>query len=84
MNDSNYGANCTPTSLPLWDLENFDRLIFVAQSVQDGCGPLYADLHRLTACRITKQDEDKRHVPEILRCYHHQLTPKEDGILISH
>jgi hypothetical protein len=34
-NDSNYGANCMPMSLPLWDLENFDRLIFVAQSVQE-------------------------------------------------
>jgi hypothetical protein len=33
-NDSNYVANCTPTSPPLWDLEYFDSLIFVAQSVQ--------------------------------------------------
>jgi hypothetical protein len=24
------------TSLPLWDLENFDRFIFVAQCVQTG------------------------------------------------
>jgi hypothetical protein len=32
-NDSNYDANCTLTSLPVWDLENFKRLIFVVQSV---------------------------------------------------
>jgi len=32
-NDSNYVASCTPTSPPVWDLEYFDRLIFVAQSV---------------------------------------------------
>jgi hypothetical protein len=37
-NDSNYVAKLhayvTATSLPLWDLIYFDRLIFVAQSVQ--------------------------------------------------
>jgi hypothetical protein len=33
-NDSNHDASCTLTSLPVWDLENFKRLIFVAQSVQ--------------------------------------------------
>jgi hypothetical protein len=26
-------AYVTATSIPVWDLENFDRLIFVAQSV---------------------------------------------------
>jgi hypothetical protein len=30
----NYDASCTLTSLPVWDLENFKRLIFVVQSVQ--------------------------------------------------
>jgi hypothetical protein len=33
-NDWNYDAGCTLTSLPVWDLENFKRLIFVVQSVQ--------------------------------------------------
>jgi hypothetical protein len=33
-NDSNYVASCTPTSPQVRDLEYFDRLIFVAQSVQ--------------------------------------------------
>jgi hypothetical protein len=32
-NDSNYDASCTLTSLPVWDLKNFKRLIFVVQSV---------------------------------------------------
>jgi hypothetical protein len=32
-NDWNYDASCTLTSLPVWDLENFKRLIFVVQSV---------------------------------------------------
>jgi hypothetical protein len=32
-NDLNYDASCTLTSLPVWDLENFKRLIFVVQSV---------------------------------------------------
>jgi hypothetical protein len=34
MNDWNYDASCTLTSLPVWDVENFKRLIFVVQSVQ--------------------------------------------------
>jgi hypothetical protein len=34
-NGSNYFASCTPTSPPVWDLEYFDRLIFVAQCVQE-------------------------------------------------
>jgi hypothetical protein len=34
MNEWNYDARCTPTSLLVWDLENFKCLIFVAQSVQ--------------------------------------------------
>jgi hypothetical protein len=34
-NDWNYDASCTLTSLPVWDLEHFKRLIFVVQSVQD-------------------------------------------------
>jgi hypothetical protein len=33
-NDWNYDTSCTVTSLPVWDLENFKRLIFVVQSVQ--------------------------------------------------
>jgi hypothetical protein len=32
-NDLNYDANCALTSLPVWDLEYFKRLIFVVQSV---------------------------------------------------
>jgi hypothetical protein len=28
-NDWNYDASCTFTSLSVWDLENFKRLIFV-------------------------------------------------------
>jgi hypothetical protein len=32
-NDSNYDVSCTLTSLPVCDLENFKRLIFVVQSV---------------------------------------------------
>jgi hypothetical protein len=34
MNDWNYDASCTLTSLPVWDFENFKRLVFVVQSVQ--------------------------------------------------
>jgi hypothetical protein len=33
-NDLNYVASCTPTSPPVSDLEYFDSLIFVVQSVQ--------------------------------------------------
>jgi hypothetical protein len=33
MNDRNNDAKCTLTSLPVWDLENFKSLIFVAQCV---------------------------------------------------
>jgi hypothetical protein len=33
-NNWNYDASCTLTSLPVWDLENFKRLIFVVQTVQ--------------------------------------------------
>jgi hypothetical protein len=33
-NDWNYDASCTLTSLPVWDLENFKRLIFIVESVQ--------------------------------------------------
>jgi hypothetical protein len=29
----NYDACCTLTSLPVWDFENFKRLVFVVQSV---------------------------------------------------
>jgi hypothetical protein len=29
----NYDASCTVASLPVWDFENFKRLIFVVQSV---------------------------------------------------
>jgi hypothetical protein len=36
-NNWNYDASCTLTSLPVWDLENFKRLIFVVQSVQATC-----------------------------------------------
>jgi hypothetical protein len=32
-NDWIYDASCMLTSLPVWDLENLKRLIFVAQSV---------------------------------------------------
>jgi hypothetical protein len=32
-NNWNYDANCKLTSLPVWDFENFKRLIFVVQSV---------------------------------------------------
>jgi hypothetical protein len=32
-NDWNCDASCTLTSLPVWGLENFKRLIFVAQTV---------------------------------------------------
>jgi hypothetical protein len=34
MNESNYVTSCTPMSPLVWDLEYFDRLIFVAQSVR--------------------------------------------------
>jgi hypothetical protein len=34
-NDWNYDASCTLTSLPVWDLENFKRLVFVVQCVQN-------------------------------------------------
>jgi hypothetical protein len=33
-NDWNYDASCTLTSLTVWDLENFKRLVFVVQSVR--------------------------------------------------
>jgi hypothetical protein len=37
-NNWNYDASCTLTSLPVWDFENFKRLIFVVQTVQ--CMPM--------------------------------------------
>lgn len=33
VNDWNYDSSCMLTSLPVWDLENFRCLIFVAHSV---------------------------------------------------
>jgi hypothetical protein len=33
-NDWFYIASCSLTSLPVWDLENFKRLVFVVQIVQ--------------------------------------------------
>jgi hypothetical protein len=33
-NKWNYDASCTLTSLPVWDFENFKRLILVVQSVR--------------------------------------------------
>jgi hypothetical protein len=33
-NNWNYDASCTLTSLPVWELENFKRLICIVQSVQ--------------------------------------------------
>jgi hypothetical protein len=32
-NDWNYDASCMLTSLPVWDLDNFKRSIYVVQSV---------------------------------------------------
>jgi hypothetical protein len=32
-NDWNYYTNCTSTSLPVWDFENFRWLTFAAKSV---------------------------------------------------
>jgi hypothetical protein len=32
-NNWNYDASCTLTSLPVWDLQNFKRLVFVVLSV---------------------------------------------------
>jgi hypothetical protein len=34
-NNWNDDASCALTSLPVWDLENFKRLIFVVQSVPE-------------------------------------------------
>jgi hypothetical protein len=47
-NNWNYDANCTVTSLPVRELENFKRLIFVVQRVQS-----ITTTHSLTACAIT-------------------------------
>jgi hypothetical protein len=33
-NDWNYDTSCMLTSLPVWDLEIFKRLVFVVQSVR--------------------------------------------------
>jgi hypothetical protein len=30
-NNWNYDASCTVASLPVWDFENFKRLVFVVQ-----------------------------------------------------
>jgi hypothetical protein len=35
-NDWNYYASCTLTSIPIWDLEHFKRLIFVARVTSIG------------------------------------------------
>jgi hypothetical protein len=34
MNNWNYDASCMLTSLPVSDVEHFEQLVFVAQSVQ--------------------------------------------------
>jgi hypothetical protein len=33
VNDWNYDASCILMSLPVWDVENFKHLIFIAQCV---------------------------------------------------
>lgn len=39
MSDLEFDSRCMLMSLPLWDLENFMRLVFVAQSVPEfRCG----------------------------------------------
>jgi predicted ATPase len=53
-NDWNYDASCTVTWLPVWDLENFKRLIFVVQSVQ----------YRICAC-ISRTFFDKNLLSKI-------------------
>jgi hypothetical protein len=43
-NDWNYDASCTLTSLPVWDLENFKRLIFVVQFVPHALADLESNI----------------------------------------
>jgi hypothetical protein len=47
----NYDASCTLTSLPVWDLQNFKHLIFVAQSIQHSstfCGTLLTEVTKFS------------------------------------
>jgi hypothetical protein len=53
-NDWNYNASCTHTSLLVWNLENFKRLIFVVQSVQKLYMAIYVYLH-INPCPIRMQ-----------------------------
>jgi hypothetical protein len=51
-NNWNYDASCTVTSLPVWDFENFKRLIFVVQSVHNFryCFVVHPQLESNSAC----------------------------------
>jgi hypothetical protein len=46
-NDSNYAASFTSMSPPVRDLEYFDRLIFVAQSVHETAGYSYETFSKI-------------------------------------
>jgi hypothetical protein len=61
-NNWNYDASCTITSLPVWDFENFKRLIFVVQSVQQGTEVNETrKTQRLTNCRVNVATSPKLH-----------------------
>jgi hypothetical protein len=54
-NDWNNDDSCMLTSLPVWDLENFKRLVFVVQSVQyPGPNCALCLCHELVGRRKTK------------------------------
>jgi hypothetical protein len=56
-NDSIYVASCTSTSPPVWDLEYFDGLIFVAQNVQYAVSPIIKPV-ALDGCAARRQCAD--------------------------
>jgi hypothetical protein len=55
-NNWNYDSSCTLTSLLVWDLENFKRLIFVVQSVQITCTVTWKE-----AKKGGEEEEARRH-----------------------
>jgi hypothetical protein len=53
-NNWNYDVSCTLTSLPVWDLKNFKRLIFIVQSV-----PKYLDSYLFKYAQEMPQNYNK-------------------------
>jgi hypothetical protein len=73
-NNSNYDGSCTLTSLPVWDLENFKRLIFIVQTVPTN---VYTRRHSPEQLHLHRRQNFKSHtqIPNPRYCIFTEQTP---------